>query len=157
MVPFDYFEQLGSRRYLFLEQLAEPRRNALRMQVSEGTVSEASVPFQIGGKSFGEAFPVEINPDCAKYELTWNSYVLYQVLNEIYGIPDGAAVGITRRLTRVYEKSGLLEFVLSGSGISVGSNARLLHFEVVCADHVIDVISSEAPLCRKISQSARIC
>jgi len=89
MEPFDYFEELGGRRYLFLEQLAEPKRNALRIQESEGTVSEVSAPLQIGGKSLGEAFPDEINPNCAKYELTWNSYVLYQVLNEVYPRPLG--------------------------------------------------------------------
>jgi len=151
MEPFDYFEELG------LEQLAEPKRNALRIQESEGTVSEVSAPLQIGGKSLGEAFPDEINPNCAKYELTWNSYVLYQVLNEVYGVPDRSAEGITRRLVRVYEKSGLLDFVLSGGRISAGSNARRLHFEIVCANHVIDVISSDRPRCRKMSQSARIC
>lgn len=72
-------------------------------------------------------------------------------------IPDRSAEGITRRLVRVYEKSGLLDFVLSGGRISAGSNARRLHFEIVCADHVIDVISSDRPRCRKMSQSARIC
>ena len=86
MEPFDHFEELGNYRYLFLEQLFEPKRNTLRVQVAEGIVSNISQPVEIAGHSLGDGFPVELRPDSARYELLWDSYVLYQVQNEIYGV-----------------------------------------------------------------------
>ena len=150
MEPFEHFEELGNCRFLFLEQLFEPKRNTLRIQIAEGIVSKVSVPIEIAGRSFGDGFPVEKNPNSARYELYWDSYILYQVLNEMYGTVEASAEGIVTRLARVYRASSLLDYVSRSGSVSVGDPGKLLHFQIVCADHVIDVISPEGPLCRKI-------
>ena len=155
MEPFDYFEELGNCRYLFLEQLIEPKRNALRIRLAEGIVSSAGVPVEIASQSFGDGLPVETNPNCARYELTWDSYVLYQVLNEMYSTAEVSARGTVTRLARVYKASSLLDYISRSGNASDTWPGGLLHFQIVCADHVIDVISSEGPQGRKIVAKQR--
>ena len=150
MESFEHFEELGNCRFLFLEQLFEPKKNTLRVQLAEGIVSNISQPVEIAGQSLGNGFPVELRPDSARYELLWNSYVLYQVQNEIYGVKDASAEGIVTRLAAVYRKSSLLDYALRSGLVSHDYSGKMLHFEIVCADHVVAVISEESPRCRKM-------
>lgn len=155
MEPFEHFEELGNCRYLFLEQLFEPKRNTLRVQVAEGIVSNVSEPVEIAGKSLGDGFPVELRQDSARYELLWDSYVLYQVQNEIYGAKDAFAEGILTRLAAVYRKSSLLDDALRSCHVSQDYSGKMLHFEIVCADHVVAIISDQSPRSRKIGPKPR--
>lgn len=156
MEPFDYFEELNKCRYLFLKELVEPNRNVLRIRAIEGKVSKTTVPLQIAGKSLGKAYPVEIGSDSARYELTWNSYVLYQVMNEMFGLPEPSTDGILGRLASVYRSSSLLDFVTRHSGASNDSPTKLLHFSILCADHLVDVISTDRPACLRIGPTLKI-
>jgi hypothetical protein len=157
MEPFDYFEELNKCRYLFLKKLIEPGRHILQIQVIEGRLSKTTVPVRIAGKLFGEGHSVEIEADSGMYELTWNSYVLYQVTNEMFFRKEPSVNGILGLSASVYRSSELLDFVARASNASDNaSGSRLLHFRIACEDHIIDVISEDPPKCQKTSPKPHI-
>lgn len=94
MEPLDYFEEPGNCQHLFLENISEPKTNGLKAEVQEGRTSELAISIEVAGQSPGEVFPVNIDDACAKYELTWNSYALYQLTNESFGRKEETQDGI---------------------------------------------------------------
>jgi hypothetical protein len=156
MQPFDYFEELSNYRYLFLKELGEPGRHVFRIRVIEGKVSQTTVPIEIAGKSFGEGYPVNIEADSAEYELTWKSYVLYQITNEIFWRPEPSTDGIVGKSASVYRSSTLLDFATRGTASSGDFYGKLLHFRIACEDHIVDVISEVQPECRKIGPKLKV-
>lgn len=150
MKTFDYFEELSNYQFLFLKGFGEPGRNVFRIHVIEGKVSKAIVPIQIAGKSFGEGHAVNIEADSVEYELTWNSYVLYQITNEMFWRPEPSTDGIVGKWASIYRSSSLLDFAARGAASPGDSSGKLLHFRIACEDHIVDVISEVQPVCRKI-------
>ena len=150
MEPFDYFEELSSCRHLFLEELGEPETNMFRIRVAEGKASKEAVPIEVAGQSLGEEFPIKIDASSARFELTWNSYVLYQVMNELFGLKETSQDGVLGRSASVYRSSSLLDYVIRSSNTSHEYPGRLQHFSFICSDHLIDVVSIDKPTCRRI-------
>jgi hypothetical protein len=150
MEPFDYFEELNSCEHLFLEELIEPGTNSLRIQVIEGRTSKVAIPIEVAAQSLGDGFPVKIDSNSVRYEMTWNSYVLYQVINESFARQEDSEDGILGNSACVYRSSNLLGHVLRSSNASDEYPGKLLHFRILCADHVIDVVSTDRPECRRI-------
>jgi len=149
MEPFDYFEELSSCEHLFLEELIEPGTNSLRIQVIEGRTSKVPISVEVAGQSLGDAFPVKIDANSVRYELTWNSYVLYQVINESFARQEVTESGVLSNSASVYKSSNLLDYVFLSSNASDEYPGKLLHFRIICADHVIDVVSTDRPECRR--------
>jgi len=156
MEPFDYFEELNNCAYLFLEELLEPGTNSLRIQVVEGRASKVAVPIEVAGQSLGDGFPVKIDATSARYELIWNSYVLYQVTNELFARQEDPESGVLSKSASVYKSSKLLDYVSLSSNASDEYPGKLLHFRIICADHVIDVVSTDRPECRRIGPMLRV-
>lgn len=132
MEPFDYFEELNGSRYLFLEELCEPETNMFRIRVAEGKPSKEAVPIEVAGQSLGEGFPIKIDANSARFELTWNSYVLYQVMNELFGRKEASQDGVLGHLASVYRSSSLLDYVIHSSNASHEYPGRLQHFSFIC-------------------------
>jgi hypothetical protein len=150
MEPFDYFEELSKCQHLFLEELVEPETNTLRIQVIEGRASNIAVPIQVAGQLLGEGYPARIDANAVRYELTWNSYVLYEIVNESFGRQETSEDGILASSASVYKSSSLLDYVFRSTNASDEYPGKLVHFRIVCANHIIDVISTDRPVCRKI-------
>lgn len=155
MDTFDCFEEVSNCRYLFLENLSEPRANALKIEIADGRVSHVSVPVEIAGQSLGESRPVHTDESCERFELTWNSYVLYQVTDESYGKKEQSEIEISGESASIYQSSSLLEYVLRSTNASHQHPGKLTHYRMICSDHVIDVISTERPDCVRISQELK--
>ena len=157
MEPFDYFDELNKCQYLFLKELVEPGRHVFRIRVIEGKLSKTTVPVQIAGKYFGEGHSVEIESDSPIYELTWNSYVFYQVTNEKFFSKEPSVDGILGRWASVYRSSELLDFANRDSKTPDDSSLnRLLHYRIACEDHIVDVISEDRPKCQRTSPTPHI-
>lgn len=156
METFEHFHELSSYQYLFLEELLEPQTNILRILVIVGKPSKVAVPIEVAGQSLGEGFPVKIDDNPLKFELTWNSYVLYQVLNESFGRQETSEDGVVSSAVSIYRSSSLWEYVFRSSNASDGYPGKLHHFRIVCADHVVDVISKDRPECRRIGPIQRV-
>jgi len=149
-------DELNACYALFLQELDEPRSNSLRTLLKEGRLSKIPVAIEVAGQSLGEGYPVEIDDTCSTFELTWESYVCYQVTNESFARGESAGEERVGTKARLHEKSGLLEYVLNSTNASHEYPGKLLHFEIVCADHVIDVISTTFPNCRRTSPKLRV-
>jgi hypothetical protein len=156
MEAFDYFEELSACQHLFLGAASEPRANSLKIEVIEGRVSRVAVPVEVAGQSLGQGFPMSVDETCARYELTWNSYVLYQVTNELFGQKEESQDGILGNSASIYRFSGLLEYVVRSTIASDEYPGKLAHYQIICADHVIDVISAERPECLRISRTLQV-
>jgi hypothetical protein len=153
--PFP-FDELNSCSHLFLTEIYEPQANCLRIVVREGKISKLPVPVRVDGADLGEGFPVEIDDSCDTFQIDWNNYVLYQVLNESFGMPADASEVYEGRLARTYSTSKLLQFAMGNTHATNEYPGELLHYEVICEDHVVNVVCVEAPLCLKSGPSPRI-
>ena len=157
MEPFDCFDEMGACKSFFLLECNEPTTNSLRIVVVEAKVSEQAVPITFAGQPMGEGFPVRIEVDSAKFELIWDLYILYQLVNESYaGPPEDPGQGVVSNLVRVYESSNLLGYVKSSTIASDEYPGKALHYEIVCEQHVVDVISHVRPRCRRIDSAIQI-
>jgi hypothetical protein len=156
MEPFEYFEELNNCLYLLLEELGELETNVFRIRVVEGRSSKAAVPIEVAGQSLGIGHPIEIDSSSVRYELTWYSYVLYQVTNESFGCQEISQDGLLGRAASVYRSSSLLNFVVRSSNASDEYPGKLAHFRIVCGHHVVDVISTDRPECRRISAKLQV-
>ena len=156
MEPFEYFEELNDCRYVFLEELSEPETNVLRIRVAEGRPSKVAVPIEVAGQSLGNGFPVEIDSTSARYELVWNSYVLYQITNESFGRREISQDGSLGHAASVYRSSSVLNYVVCSSNASDEYPGKLVHFRVVCEHHIVDVISTDRPECRRIGPKLQV-
>jgi hypothetical protein len=99
---------------------------------------------------------VEIDDSCATFQLDWNNYILYQVLNELFGVPADASEVYEGKRARTYSTSKLLQFVMGTTHATNEYPGRLLHYEVICEDHVVNVICVQPPLCLKSGPSPLI-
>jgi hypothetical protein len=152
-IPFD---EINSSSHLFLVGIHEPKMNCLRVIIREGKTSKLPVPVRVAGVDLGEGFPVEIDDSCATYQLEWTKYVLYQVLNEVFATVPEANEIYEGKLARTYTSSKLLQYVLGGTDATNEYPGKLLHYEVICTDHVVNVICAEPPLCFKSGPPPRI-
>lgn len=156
MKPFDYFDELGHCACLFLDELVELDSNSMRIRVAEGIRAGVSVPVELAGNSIGEGFPVQRTAKSAIYELTWHSYVLYQVTNECYGKREPSQDGISNVSSAALDSSSLLEFVSRSTNASNEYPGKLTHYRLICSDHVIDVVSTHPPHCVRIGPELKV-
>jgi hypothetical protein len=153
--PFS-FDELNSCDHLFLTEFSEPQPNCLRLLIREGRTSKVSVPIRFAGTSLGEGFPTEIDDSCAIFMLEWKNYVLYQVLNESFGQPALISEVFEGKFARKYSVSKLLQFVSDTTLATDEYPGKLLHFSIICEQHVIDVICVAPPRCLKLGPRPKV-
>jgi hypothetical protein len=147
-------DSLDSVKYLYLQELSEPRDNALRIVVQEAVLNRANSVGSIHpelpelNEILKGASPIESTPTCRTFELTWKHYVAYLVAEECVGscghYDDEIYSG---NVFRVYTKSHFLEYLSRDTG---GHTESILHFKLTCLNHLIDVAAYTAPEVRQI-------
>ena len=147
----DAIRQLNSVRYVYLRDISEADKsvlNSLRMVVEEAVVNEAAVETserpELANVLSG-AHPIESVVGCKKFQLSWKSYLAYLVTEELVGsnAPNGYHDEIyIGKILRVYSKSHFLDHVMRDIG---GHIYDILHYKVICLDHLIDVVSYDPP------------
>jgi hypothetical protein len=135
--------------------MGEPQTNALRLVVAEGKVSEQLSSVNVGGTHL-ESHSVEIDSTSRSFEFIWKRYVAFLVLNESFGAPSTADEIFEGQNVRLYSQSRFLQYVKSASIASGEYPGRLLHFEIICQFHVVEVVSTEPPHFRQISPTLTI-
>ncbi|HEY2822066.1 MAG TPA: hypothetical protein VGJ06_13570 [Candidatus Acidoferrum sp.] len=144
---------LNSTKYVYLRELTEPRDNSLRLLVQEAVVNPAGVVGihlelpELAGL-LRDASPIESTDACRSFELTWKHYVAYLVTEELVGScgHNGDEV-FTGSVFRVYTKSHFLEYLARDTG---GHTQPLLHFKLICLNHLIDVAAYDAPEVKQV-------
>ena len=151
VVP-DLLAEIDACQYLFLREIGEPRANSLRLLIHEARASSQAVPIEIAETQLGEGHPVESDDSCSIFEILWQNYVAYQVTNESLVHGESSGEVWSGRIARLYTKSHFLEYVLRKTYAcdEHPGPGPLLHFCLICSDHIIDVVAAEAPQVRRI-------
>lgn len=91
------------------------------------------------------AHPIESVEGCKTFWLTWKHYLAYLVTEELVG--SNAAKGYadeiyTGKILRVYTRSHFLDHIMRDTG---GHVQDILHYKLICLNHLIDVVSYLPP------------
>ena len=83
------------------------------------------------------------------FEIVWSCYVGYSVINEVFSQVNDEEVGQGGRF-RICSKSHFLAYMTCVSFASGEHPGPTQHYRVACEDHIVDVLSVEAPVVRKV-------
>lgn len=153
MIPVDNIAEfeLNSVKYLHLRELRDSEKslNSLRIIVEEAAINQAAVA-NLG--HLKNARPIESVDGGKLFELSWKLYVAYLITEELVG--SNAKNGYddecyTGKLLRLYTKSHFLAHLARDTG---GHTGDILHFKLICLDHLIDVASCDPPVVRRIDR-----
>ena len=141
------FAQLDQCAYLDLAGVTEPRTNSLRLVVEEMQIGFESEELEMDGVNFGRSRKIEHTPSCRTFEITWDTYIAYAVVNESYArVKDGETY--EGRLVRVYSKSDFLDHIRRDTFADEKYPGPFKHIALVCMHHIVDVISVSEPRVR---------
>ena len=146
-------EEIGSQSYLYLTGITEPRDNSLRLVVEAAHASGPPELIDPSMPGLGESRAIVADDSTAAWEILFESYVGYAVLNESFASPaqeDEAWSGAN--LFRRYTKSRFFDYLRAASFASDEYPGPLVHFEILCLNHIVEIVTSEEP---KISRLRR--
>ena len=156
----DAAAQLNAVRYVNLREISEPNKralNSLRIIVEEALVNEAATVVsdrpELANLLAG-ARPIETVDGCKAFQLSWTHYLAYLVTEELVG--SNAINGYddevyTGKILRVYTKSHFLDHLMRDSG---GHIQEILHYKLICLNHLIDVVSYYPPEVEVLTEGA---
>lgn len=149
--------QLDQCEYLFLRHLHEPQENLLRFVVEEAKAQRHLTRQTDPSKNdalaeiLRDASPILSDSSSRSFEVIFDTYVSYAVTNELYGrYPEPPQIFSGSRFRR-FHWSHLLEFTGKTTQASDAYPGPLVHYQVVCENHVIDVISTIEPHVRVLN------
>lgn len=141
------FGQLDECAYLDLTGISEPGQSSLRLVVEEMQESFESEELEIGGVNLGESRKIEHTQSCRVFEVTWETYISYAVVNESYARVKNDEV-YEGRLVRVYSKSDFLEHIRQATFADEHYPGPFKHIALVCMHHIVNVVSVSHPQVR---------
>ena len=142
----------------FLIKTDEEEENCVRFTISLSCTNEKISKIDTGIENLDKILSnaVPICPDYnERYEITFESYVMYQVRNESYCSYDDYELGKGNYFI-VFEKSRLLDVLPIITDCQVLSDGTFYpdkwkHYGIYCLNHIIDVITYNEPIIKKIS------
>jgi hypothetical protein len=137
-------DQINRHTYLFLTEIGEPEDNVLRLVIEEARASGEPEEMRIGDVTLSGVRPIVSDDSCYAYEVVFDSYVAYSVRNESYTSEDKSEV-FTGNLFRVYSKSRFRDYVNAATFATDEYPGKLSHYEIVCENHIVDVVSVAEP------------
>jgi hypothetical protein len=141
--------ELDACASLCLREISEPRQNSLRLLIEEAEVMPEEVAVRIAGTDLGTGHLVRSTPNSRLFEIVWDNYVAYSVINESYATP-GESEEFSGRFARFYTKSSFLDYVSRATLACKEYPGPLRHFGIVSECHVIDVVTTGIPRVRQM-------
>ena len=147
---------LNEAKYLFLRDISEPEENSLRLVVEEAIADHTQTistpdPTSPFAEILKGASPVKAVEGCRRFELQWSRYVAYLVTEETVGSGGSYEDEVyTGKLFRVYTKSHFLDYLSRDTG---GHFEPILHYKLICQNHLIDVAAYGPPEVRLLESS----
>jgi len=145
LVENEALADLNACEYLFLSEIEELDHNGLRLVVTEGRRAGESGPIQVGDAVIPGGTRIDVTDESAAFEIIWNKYVAYSVMNESFAAVDEEEQYTGNRV-RLYSKSHFKDYVARASFACDEYPGPTQHVEVVCENHSIDVIAATAPI-----------
>jgi len=120
-----------------VEVLEEPKALVLRVVVAAldvvGEPQDSPLP---------DSRPISSGPASPRFELIWENYIAYAVLNESYAEP---IAGVTSGALQRVPSSPFLDYVSAATFASDDHPGPFEHYQLCCAWHVVDVASTDPP------------
>lgn len=146
------FESINSHSCIYLGNISEPQDNSLRLVIEEGNFSGDEKPLDpLMCEILGIEAPEGTNPTCI-YEVVFNSYIGYTVLDESYLETVESESESAKQVFRVFQKSNYLDYLKHSTQAIITHEGKLQHYSFKCLNHLIDVVASEPPVIRNIGQ-----
>ncbi len=145
----EVFAAINGCAYLFLSEIEELDQNGLRLVVGEGLPVGKAKPLQIGDAVISGGTTIDVTTESRIFELIWPKYVAYSVLNESFASVDGEERYEGNRF-RVYAKYHFKDYISRASFACAEYPGPTQHHEVVCENHVVDVISTGMPVIQRL-------
>jgi hypothetical protein len=153
------FKELNAVKYLYLQQLSEPRDNSLRVVVQEAVDNRSCQvrPDLPGSPELSQimkdSWPIESIEGCKTFDLYWKHYAAYLVTEEMVGsIGRYVDEVFSGKLLRVYSKSHFLDHLARDTG---GHPMPIQHYKLICLNHLIDVAAYAPPEIRVITEDSQ--
>ena len=146
----DPTEEMNQCEYLFLAEIQQPDYHSLRLVVEEGRPAGESGPLEIAGAVISGCTRIDVTEASRSFELLWDSYVAYAVLNESFAAAAEADECYSGKLFRVYSKSHFIDYVSRATFATAEYPGPTFHYEIACQDHVIVIISLKNPVVRRV-------
>ena len=133
-------EDIESCRSLFLLDLRESENNSLLLVVGESSLAPPEVddPPPVPG-----ARRVAHPRDGRVFEIVWESYVAYSVVNESFATYSDEPEREGRLLVR-FTGSRFLDYISARTWDDERAPRR--HWQINCENHAIDIVSTEEPI-----------
>ncbi|PKO63810.1 MAG: hypothetical protein CVU23_09535 [Betaproteobacteria bacterium HGW-Betaproteobacteria-17] len=148
-------DAIRSCKYLYLDAIREPEENQLSIVLLEAiagaTLTEedfAAEPNESIRAMLAGSKAIEHVEGCMRFELSWQRYIGYSVVNESYSNGEPESSNGRGRLLVEYEKSNYLEYLSRASFASTDYPGPFKHWAIHCLNHTIDVASQDAPIAR---------
>ena len=142
-------------KYLYLDTVSEPEENSLRVVVLEATIGATPIEQPLTAEHYEAIRPllagsraIEHLAGCKKFELLWDSYIGYSVVNESYSNGEPASSNGKGRLMVEYERSEYLDYLSRASFATADYPGPYKHWALYCLNHTIDVASQDSPVVR---------
>jgi hypothetical protein len=139
-------EEIDDSDGLNLVEISEPWPNALRLLVEElttGDLAPGEEPPVPG------AMPQTHAKSDRTFALVWRRYVAYNVFNESFSDADNFEQ-FEGWWVRTYSISRYLNFIQQMNLALDGLIPGYKHWQIVCANHIIDVVANENPTIERV-------
>ena len=141
--------EIDSCSFLFLRKIEELDGNGLRLVVEEGQASPIPGTLEIGGTVITDCHPVTSTHQSKMFEIVWDRYIAYSVRNESFVPFDESEIADGGRF-RHYSKSHFLDFIRAATFATNDYPGPMHHIGINCEDHIIDVVSTNAPQVKRV-------
>jgi hypothetical protein len=150
-------QAIRSCEYLYLGALTEPQVNQLRVIILEARAGDAITDAELRAEpdemlrsiSKGSR-PIDHFEGCRTFELVWESYIGYSVVNESYSNGEPKSFERKGGLFAEFERSNYLEYLLKASFATAEYPGPYRHWALYCENHTVDVASQVDPVVREI-------
>ena len=137
----NYFGEINSCKYLYLKEISEPEDNSLRIVIEEAIVENKSEIVSDTGLLGNE---ISVTDRSRVFEIYFNSYIGYSVIDESLALPDDSEV-FDGRIFCIYEKSNYLGYLKRASFASDDNPGPFVHYGFNCLNHIVDIASANEP------------
>ncbi|AMO34216.1 hypothetical protein ACE1MS_07245 [Lysinibacillus sp. fkY74-1] len=140
-----YEDLMQWKGYLFLDNLVEPGTNSLRISIKRAAISSKSDDVSFDEFTFNDVYPIEIDTTLPVIDIEFDSYVSYSIYDESFHFVSQEDEFIGNSV-RLFTKSAYLDFISKGTiALDIYSYKELFHYQIVCLDHIIDIVSFDKP------------
>ena len=137
-------EQINNHKYLYLTEIGEPEDNVLRLVMEQAAVGGDEHDLKVGNTVISGLRDIASDESCFSYEVIFESYIAYSVINESFTQVDESEV-YTGNLFRVYSRSHFLDYVKVATFASKDYPGAFSHYEIVALNHIVEIVSVDSP------------